>query len=521
MSVVLYLLVGLLVGAVGGVLVGRAFARRRGDAAERLVGEQAKQLLDAAQVEAESIRKEAQVAGKEVAFKVKAEAEDEIRKRKAEAAKRDEGLAAREDQVERRSREAQRRDDELGKKEKQIAAREATAETIAKQADGQLQAAKARLEKIAGMTPAEARQQLVDQMMEEAKKAAAVEIKKIEAAAKEEAGEKAKKIIGTAIQRYAGEFVGERTVSVVPLPSDDMKGRLIGREGRNVRALEAATGADLIIDDTPECITVSCFNPVRREIARLAIGKLVADGRIHPTRIEEVVQKSEADVDAQCKEAGEQAVFDLGLHRVHPDLVRLLGSLKFRMSYAQNLLAHSIEVGFLAGLMATELGLNVKMARRAGLFHDIGKAVDHEHEGPHAVVGAALAKKYGEAPKVCQAIAAHHEDVPQESVLDHIVDAANRLSGQRPGARREQLASYIQRLHDLEKLAKTYAGVEKAYAIQMGREVRVIVENSVTSDEQAVMLSRDLAKKIESEATYAGQVRVCVIRETRASDYAR
>jgi ribonuclease Y len=260
---------------------------------------------------------------------------------------------------------------------------------------------------------------------------------------------------------------------------------------------------------------------VRREIARLAIGKLVADGRIHPTRIEEVVQKCEKEVEGVCKEAGEQAVFDLGLHRVHPDLVRLLGGLKFRSSYAQNLLAHSVEVGYLAGIMAGELGLSVKTARRAGLLHDIGKAVDHEHEGPHATVGAQVAKKYGESPKVCQAIAAHHEDVPHESVLDHIVDAANRLSGQRPGARRETLESYVQRLTDLEKIAKSYQGVDKAYALQMGREVRVIVENSQLSDEGAVLLSRDLAKRIEAEATYPGQVRVCVIRETRASEYAK
>ena len=256
-------------------------------------------------------------------------------------------------------------------------------------------------------------------------------------------------------------------------------------------------------------------------MARLAIGRLVADGRIHPTRIEEVVQKCEQEVEAQCKEAGEQAVFDLGLHRVHPDLIRLLGGLKFRQSYAQNLLAHSIEVGYLAGLMAAELGQNVKQARRAGLLHDIGKAAEHSEEGAHALAGAQMAKKHGEAPKVCQAIAAHHEDAPQESVLDHIVDAANRLSGQRPGARRETMAQYIQRLYDLEKLAKGFQGVEKAYALQMGREVRVIVENSVTSDEQASLLCRELAKRIETEATYPGQVRVCVIRETRASDYAK
>jgi ribonucrease Y len=519
--IVVYLLIGLAAGVVAGVLAGRALAGKTSVSSAQLAEAQAKKLLEAAAAEAESLKKDAQVAGKELAFKVRADVDEEVRQRKTDLAKKEEAVAAREEQVERRNREGGRRDEDLVRREKQIVSREQAAESMARQADQALQGAKARLEKVAGMTAAEARQVLVDQMLDEARKQAAGEIKKVEAAAREEAAEKAKKVIATSIQRYASEYVAERTVSVVPLPSDDMKGRLIGREGRNVRALEAATGTDLIIDDTPEAITISCFNPVRREVARLAIGRLVADGRIHPTRIEEVVVKCEREVAGVCKEAGEQAVFDLGLHRVHPELVLLLGGLKFRSSYAQNLLAHSIEVGYMAGLMAGELGLNVKQARRAGLLHDIGKAVDHEHEGPHAPVGAQIAKKYGEAPKVCQAIASHHEDVPQESVLDHIVDAANRLSGQRPGARRETLASYIQRLHDLEKMAKSYQGVEKAYALMMGREVRVIVENSVTSDEQAALLCRDLAKKIETEATYPGQVKVCVIRETRASDYAR
>jgi ribonuclease Y len=350
---------------------------------------------------------------------------------------------------------------------------------------------------------------------------AAEEIKGIEEAAREEAGAKAKQIIATAIQRYASEFVGERTVSVVPLPSDDMKGRLIGREGRNIRALEAAAGIDLIIDDTSEVITVSCFNPVRREIARLAIQKLVADGRIHPTRIEEVVRSCTAEVEQLCKEAGEQAVFDLGLHRVHPELIRHLGRLRYRQSYTQNLLQHSIEVGFLAGLMAAEVGLPVKPARRAGLLHDIGKAVDHEQEGAHAEVGAQLARKYGESPRVCQAIAAHHGTPAPQSVLDHIVDAANQLSAARPGARRELLASYVKRLHDLEKLCSGYTGVTQAFALQAGREVRIMVENDKVDDAQALMLSQEIARKIENEATYAGQVRVVVIRETRASEYAR
>jgi ribonuclease Y len=516
-----YILLALVVGALVGALVGRLLAKRDSAEAAALADTQAAKLLDAAKVEAESLKRDAEVHGKELAFKIKSEVEEELRARKTELAKKEAAQSAREEQLDRRLREAQRRDDDLARRDKQIAQREAQTETAAKQAESALAAAQTRLEQIAALTAEEAKKLLVEQVTDDARKAAAAEIKKIESAAREEAAEKAKRVIGTAIQRYASEYVAERTVSTVPLPSDDMKGRLIGREGRNVRALEAATGTDLIIDDTPECITISCFNPVRREIARLAIGRLVADGRIHPTRIEEVVQKCEKEIDGVCKEAGEQAVFDLGLHRVHPDLVKLLGTLKLRQSYAQNLLMHSVEVGYLAGIMAAELGLSVKTARRAGLLHDIGKAVDHEVEGPHALVGAQIAKKYGESPKVCQAIAAHHEDVAQESVLDHIVDAANRLSGQRPGARRETLESYIQRLTDLEKLAKSYQGVDKAFALQMGREVRVIVENSAITDEQAILLSRDLAKRIESEATYPGQVRVCVIRETRASEYAK
>ncbi|MBI4511649.1 MAG: ribonuclease Y [Deltaproteobacteria bacterium] len=519
--IIIYLLLGVLAGALLSYLViPRVWGKAGADAADGAEAEGQK-ILDAARAEAEAIRKDALVKGKELAFGLRAEVEEEIRGRRTDLAKQEEALSVREEQAEKRARDAGRREEDLQKKEKTIAAREQAAEAMARQAEQAVAEAKARLEKVAGMTAAEARQKLADQMIDEARKLAAAEVKRIETTAQEEAAEKAKKVIGTAIQRFASEYVAERTVAVVPLPSDDMKGRLIGREGRNVRALEAATGIDLIIDDTPEAITISCFNPIRREIARLAIGRLVADGRIHPTRIEEVVAKCEEEVQNQCKEAGEQAVFDLGLHRVHPELIKLLGGLKYRSSYAQNLLAHSIEVGFLAGIMAAELGLNIKQARRAGLFHDIGKAVDHQQEGSHAVVGAQLLKKYGESPRICQAVAAHHDDVPQEGVLDHVVDAANRLSGQRPGARRETLESYIKRLHDLEALARGYKGVDKAFAIQAGREVRVVVENGQINDEQAILLSKDIARKIETEMSYPGQVRVCVIRETRATDYAR
>jgi ribonuclease Y len=518
--IIAYLLIGLAVGAAIGFLVRRAQPQPGGEQAA-LAEAEAKKLLEAARSEAESLRKNAQVQGKELAFKLRAEVDDEIRHKKAELAKKEEALALKEEQADKKSKDAQRQADDLARKEKSLETRTQQAEAAAKNAEAALAEAKARLEKIAGLSQAEARQTLINEIADEARAAAALEIKKIEAEAREQASDKARNIIAVAVQRFASEYVQERTISVVPLPSDDMKGRLIGREGRNVRALEAATGIDLIIDDTPEAITISCFNPVRREIARLAIARLVADGRIHPTRIEEVVRKAENEVEQKCVEAGEQAVFDLGLHRVHPELVKLLGGLKFRSSHAQNLLAHSVEVGYLAGLIAAELGQNVKLARRAGLLHDLGKAIDHEHDGSHAAAGAALAKKHGESPRVISAIASHHGEVEVQSIMDIIVDAANQLSNQRPGARREQLEQYVKRLYDLEKLAASHPGVEKVFAIQAGKEVRVMVDNAQVSDEQAVLLSRDLAKKIESEMTYPGQVRVSVLRQTRATEYAK
>ena len=331
---------------------------------------------------------------------------------------------------------------------------------------------------------------------------------------------KPKELLSTAIQRFSGEFVSERTVSVVPLPGDEMKGRIIGREGRNIRALEAATGIDLIIDDTPEAVILSGFNPVRREVARLSLLRLISDGRIHPARIEDVVKKVSLEVDVTIKEAGEQAAFDLGVHGIHPDLIKHIGSLKFRTSYAQNVLQHSVEVGFLCGIMASELGLNSKLARRMGLLHDLGKAIDHEVEGPHALIGSKLAKKFGESPKVVHAIAAHHEDVPPNTVYAFLVQAADGLSGARPGARKEMLENYVKRLEDLESIANAFRGVSNSYAIQAGRELRVIVESEVITDEEATLLSRDIVKKIEEMLTFPGQIKVTVIRETRAVEYA-
>ncbi|MBW2037767.1 MAG: ribonuclease Y, partial [Deltaproteobacteria bacterium] len=380
---------------------------------------------------------------------------------------------------------------------------------------------KALLEKISGFTAEQAKELLIKTMENEARYEAAKLIKRIENESKELADKKAKKIIATAIQRYAGDFVAERTVSVVHLPNEEMKGRIIGREGRNIRALEAATGVDLIIDDTPEAVILSGFNPVRREVARLSLERLINDGRIHPARIEETVKKVTREMDACIREAGEQAAFDLGVHEIHPELIKLIGKLKFRTSYAQNMLQHSVEVGFLCGIMAAELGLNVKQAKRVGLLHDIGKAVDHEVEGPHALIGGRMAKKYGEPPNIVHAISAHHEDVPTKSVLAVLLQAADALSGARPGARREMLETYVKRLEDLEKIAQSFKGISKSYAIQAGRELRIIVESEAVSDEEVVLLSRDIAKKIEESITYPGQIKVTVIRETRAVEYAK
>ncbi|MBI5682725.1 MAG: ribonuclease Y, partial [Deltaproteobacteria bacterium] len=330
----------------------------------------------------------------------------------------------------------------------------------------------------------------------------------------------AMEIMAVAIQRYAGEYVAERTVSVVNLPNDEMKGRIIGREGRNIRAIEAATGIDIIIDDTPEAVILSGHNPIRREVAKIAIERLIADGRIHPARIEEIVEKVEQEIEQAIKEAGERAVFDTGIHGLHPEVVRLIGRLKFRTSYAQNVYVHSMEVAFICGIMAAELGLPIKQARRSGLLHDIGKAVDHEVEGSHAVIGADLARKYGENPKIVSAIAEHHDSNPA-SIMGILVQAADALSAARPGARKEMMETYVKRLEDLERIATSFHGIEKAYAIQAGREIRVIVNNQSISDEAAVMLSKDIARKIEKELSYPGQIRVTVIREARAVDYAR
>ncbi|UCH20396.1 MAG: ribonuclease Y, partial [Deltaproteobacteria bacterium] len=434
--------------------------------------------------------------------------------------KREKRLIQKEEHIERKTEQFDQREREIIRQEKFLAKREDQIDKNEKKYNQLIEEQKMQLEKISSLTAEQAKELLIRAMENEARYEAAKIIKRIENDTKGEADKKAKKIIATAIQRYAGEYVTERTVSVVQLPNDEMKGRIIGREGRNIRALEAATGIDLIIDDTPEAVILSGFNPVRREIARLSLMRLISDGRIHPARIEDVVKKVGQEVDLTIKEAGEQAAFDLEVHGINSELIKYLGQLKFRTSYAQNVLQHSIEVGFLCGIMAAELGLNQKMARRMGLLHDIGKAIDHEVEGPHAVIGSKLAKKYNESPKIVHAIAAHHEDVPSESVYALLVQSADGLSGARPGARKELLENYIKRLEDLEKIAMSFRGVANTYAIQAGRELRVIVESDKISDEEATMLSRDVAKKIEESLTFPGQIRVTVIRETRAVEYA-
>ncbi len=487
----------------------------------RASAEKAEELLQNARKEAENILKEATLQAKDHQLQVKLDFERETRDRKNEIAQLEKRLLQKEDQLDRKTEALDARALEFSRKEKDLS-------DLSKKLEGQqaelkesLQKAVQNLERIAGVTAEQAKSELVELVADEARLEAGRKIRVMDEEFKEEASQKARKMISLAVQRYAADYVAEHVVTAVPLPSEEMKGRIIGREGRNIRAFEAATGIDIIIDDTPEAVILSGFNPVRREVARISLTRLVQDGRIHPARIEETVEKVAKEVDELVREAGEQALFDLGLHGVHPELVKLIGKLKYRTSYGQNIYTHSLEVAFLCGMIASELGLSSKVAKRAGLLHDIGKAVDHEIEGPHALIGADLAKKYGEPARVVHAIAAHHEDESPHDILPILVQAADALSGARPGARREMLANYLKRLEDLEKIAKSFAGVEKSYAIQAGREVRIIVDNQKITDDAATMLARDIAKKVETELSYPGQIRVTVIRETRAVEYAK
>ena len=478
------------------------------------------QILDDAKRTSESLIKEARLEVKDKLFKMKSEFDNDTKETRSELKKKERRLIQKEENIDRKIDQFERKERDVLRKEKKLMRRYEELEGKEIKFKELIEEQKRQLEKISGFTAEQAKELLIRAMENEARHEGAKLIKRIENEAKEQADKNAKDIIATAIQRYAGDFVAERTVSVVQLPSDEMKGRIIGREGRNIRALEAATGIDLIIDDTPEAVILSGFNPVRREVARLSLMRLISDGRIHPARIEDIVKKVGKEVDLAIKEAGEQAAFDLSIHGIHSELIKYIGRLKFRTSYAQNVLQHSIEVGVLSGIMASELGLNSKLARRMGLLHDIGKAVDHEIEGQHAVIGSNLAKKFGETQKVVQAIAAHHEDVPPSSVYDLLIQAADGLSGARPGARKELLENYIKRLEDLEKIANSFSGVANTYAIQAGRELRIIVESGIISDEEATLLSRDVSKKIEESLTFPGQIKVVVIRETRAVEYA-
>jgi ribonuclease Y len=483
--------------------------------------ETAQRILGESRSEGDAIRKEAEIRAKEILLQAKNDAEKESKERRRELQQLERRLTQREENLEKRSEQAEKREAESTKREQAIIRQEREVTEREEECHRVTEDARRRLEEIAEMTRDEAKQSLIDNMLEEARHEAAKRIRMIEEEARGEADRKAKKVISIAIERLAGDFVTERTVSTVHLPSDDLKGRIIGREGRNIRAIEAATGVDLIVDDTPESVVVSCHNPIRREIARISLERLIADGRIHPARIEEVVRKAEQEVDDSVREAGQKAVFEVGIHGVHPEIVKLVGMLKYRYSYAQNVLMHSIECAFLAGAMAAELGLNEKQARRAGLLHDIGKALTHEVEGSHAIIGADVARRYGESAKIVNAIAAHHEEVKAETILAPLVDAADALSGARPGARREMIESYVKRLEDLERISNSFRGVEKSFAIQAGRELRIIVEPRQVRDDKIAGLAGEIARRIESEMTYPGQIKVTVIRETRASDVAR
>jgi len=482
--------------------------------------EEAQRIVDDAKRRSETLLKEAMLEAKDKLFLMKSEFDAETRETRAELKKQEKRLIQKEENIDRKNDQLQLKEQELNGREVGIAGKEETLLAEERRYHELIEAQKDQLERISGLTAEQAKELLIRAMENEARYEGAKLIKRIESEAKEEADKKSKRIIATAIQRYAADFVAERTVSVVQLPNDEMKGRIIGREGRNIRALEAATGIDLIIDDTPEAVILSGFNPVRREVARIALMRLISDGRIHPARIEDIVKKVGKEIDITIKEAGEQAAFDLGVHGIHAELIKYIGQLKFRTSYAQNVLQHSVEVGFLCGIMAAELGLNEKLARRMGLLHDIGKSIDHEVEGPHAIIGSKLLKKYGESAKVVHAVAAHHEDVPPTSVYALLVQAADGLSGARPGARKELLENYVKRLEDLENIANSFQGVVNSYAIQAGREIRVMVESSMVSDEETILMSKDIVKKIEESLTFPGQIKVMVIRETRAVEFA-
>lgn len=510
-----------LISVIGGVVLGYFLkdflVRKQQEAAENL----SVRIVEEAKKEGESIKKEAALQAKENFLKVKADFDKEAKERKNELDNLEKRLRSKEENQEKRLDMLVQKETNLENREKAIHQKEAATGEKHEKLNRLISEQKEKLEKIAGISTEEAKNLLIQSMEVDAKREAAILVRKIEEDAKRTADKKAKEIIAYSIQRYAGDFVAENTVSVVSLPTDEMKGRIIGREGRNIRAIEAATGVDLIIDDTPEAVVLSGFDPVRREVAKISLERLISDGRIHPGRIEDIVKKVTMEVDAIIRDTGERASFDVGVHDLHPEVVNLLGKLKYRTSFSQNVLQHSIEVAHLTGIMASELGMDVKEAKRAGLLHDIGKAIDHKMEGTHASIGADYAKRFGESDRIVQAIATHHEDGRNNNLLGVLVQVADTLSAARPGARREMIETYVKRLEELESIAKSFNGVDRCFAIQAGREIRILVENEKISDDDAVMLCKDIIKKIESELTYPGQIKVTVIRETRVTDYAR
>lgn len=512
----------LILGSVSvGVLIGYALSQRLSRKKLESAENFSARIIDEAKKEADTIKKEAALQAKENLLKTKTEFEKDTRERKIDLDSLERRLRLKEENIDKRMDSLSQKETNIENREKSLLHRESQLNEKHERLNHILEQQKEKLEKIAGISSEDAKNHLIQSMEAAAKRDAAAVIRKIEEETKRIADKTSQEVIAYAIQRYAGDFVAENTVSVVNLPSDEMKGRIIGREGRNIRAIEAATGIDLIVDDTPEAVVLSSFDPIRREVARISLERLITDGRIHPGRIEDIVRKVRAEIDVIIRETGERTSFDIGVHDIHPEIIYLLGSLKFRTSFSQNVLQHSIEVAYLTGMMAAELKMNVKEAKRAGLLHDIGKAIDHKIEGTHAAIGADYAKRFGESHKIVQAIATHHDDGRTNTLLGVLVQAADTLSAARPGARREMLESYVKRLEELENIANSFSGVDKCYAIQAGREIRILVENEKISDNDAVMLCKDIIKKIEADLTYPGQIKVTVIRETRISDFAR
>lgn len=515
--VILIIFVSITVGMVLGYFLRKEISRKRLESSKNLSA----RIVDEAKKEAETIKKESVLQVKENLLKARVKFDDDTRDRKKELDNLERRICFKEEGLDKKAELISQKETDIGKREKTILKEESIIREKNNVLSGIINEQKGRLEEIAGLSSKEAKNYLIGTIEEEAKHEAAIAVRKMEEEAKRTSDKKSREIIAYAIQKYAGDFVAENTVSVVHLPTDEMKGRIIGREGRNIRAIEAATGVDLIIDDTPEAVVLSSFDPIRREVAKISLERLISDGRIQPGRIEDVVSKVKTEVETAIRETGERVSFDMGVHDIHPELINLLGKLKYRTSFSQNVLQHSIEVAYLTGMMAAELGMNVKEAKRAGLLHDVGKAVDRDVEGTHAAIGAEYAKRFGESERIVQAIASHHDDGRTNTLLGVLVQAADTLSAARPGARRETLETYVKRIEELEKIANSFSGVEKSYAIQAGREIRILVENGKVSDNNAVMLCRDIVKKIETKLTYPGQIKVTVIRETRVSDFAK